>query len=245
MLSQFFSYLWQEAMRENTNNILSLLAPNPAARVLDVGCGDGKLTVLFKEKVGCKDIVGVDGLRDRLTAAKKRGVDKVINADLEKKWPLSDKSFDAVISNQVIEHVADIDLFISEIHRILKTGGYCVISTENLSSWHNIFALALGWQDFSHHIIKKKHVGNPFSLHFGEKTAFWSAGDNSGVDDSAHPHVKILTYKSLIAACAAFGFSFEEGKGSGYYPLFGLFARIASRVDPSHSHFITVKMRKI
>ncbi len=244
MAQNLFFSMWQEAMDHNVDNILSLLQKDSKARTIDIGCGDGNLTMKFKEKMQ-SHMTGIDGLRDRLKAAKQRGVDSIIVANLEKKWPLPSNHFDVVISNQVIEHIIDIDLFIEEIYRILKPGGYCVISTENLSSWHNIFALVLGFQDFSHHLIKKKHVGNPFSLHYQEKTASWSAKDNSGVDDSAHPHVKICTYRSLIEAFEAFGFRLEQGYGSGYYPLWGSVGFFASHVDPYHSHFISIKMRKL
>lgn len=243
MVSKLLEKVWNEAYLKNTENIMSLLQRNPNAMVLDVGCGDGEKTMLFKDKICCQEIIGIDGVQGRLTIAKKRGV-TIVYGNLEKRWQLPRRHFDVVISNQVIEHVVDVDRFIAEVYRILKPTGYCVISTENLSSWHNIFALILGVQDFSHHIIKRKHVSNPFSIHYGEKTVTWSARGNSGVDDSAYPHVKILTYRSLIRAWEEFGFMFEQGKGSGYYPLWGSMSRIASRIDPYHSHFITVKMRK-
>lgn len=242
-IKNFIGSIWQDAYAKNTSNIISLLESNPKAKVLDVGCGDGQKTALFQEKISSKEIIGIDGVKGRLDAAKNRKV-KILCSDLEEKWPFPDNYFDIIISNQVIEHIVNIDHFIEEIYRILKPGGYCVISTENLSSWHNVFALILGFQDFSHHIIKKEHVNNPISLHYREKTATWSKEDNSGVDDTAFPHIKILTYKSLIDVFKAYNFNFEEGKGSGYYPLFGWLGRIASGIDPYHSHFITVKMRK-
>lgn len=244
MVSKLFSLMWQEAMEHNVNNIVSLLDKDANAKVADIGCGDGKLTIRFKQVTRCRSITGVDGQRDRLKAAKIRGVDKIVFANLGKSWPLAANSFDAVVSNQVIEHIVDIDHFIIEIFRILKPGGYAVISTENLSSWHNVAALLFGFQDFSHHLIRKKHIGNPFSLHYGEKTASWSAKDHSGVDDSTYPHMKIFTYKSLIAAFETYGFRFEKGIGSGYYPLSGSVGFFASRIDPYHSHFITIKIRK-
>lgn len=49
----------------------------------------------------------------------------------------------------MIEHVSNVDLFVSEVFRVLKKGGHAVISTENGSSWHNVFAAAMGWQIFS------------------------------------------------------------------------------------------------
>lgn len=243
-LTTFFVYIWKEAMDNNRRNVLSLLERNPKAKVIDVGCGDSQVTIRYKEKIGCRDIIGTDGVQERLNAAKNKYGISVVFVDLEKKWPFRDREFDVVVSNQAIEHILNIDNFIEEVYRILKPGGYCVISTENLSSWHNIFALVLGFQDFSHTIIKKKHVGNPMSIHYGEKTATWGAEANSGVDESAYPHIKIMTYRSLIAVFKEFGFKFDQGKGSGYYPLFGFLSLFASKVDPYHSHFITVKMSK-
>jgi ubiquinone/menaquinone biosynthesis C-methylase UbiE len=244
MFNKYITMMWQEAMARNLSHICNLIDTDSKATVLDVGCGDGKETIMFKKKTGSTHVVGIDGQEGRLAAAKKYGVDRVVRADLEKKWPCKNGEFDVVVSNQVIEHMVNIDHFISEIYRVLKKGGYCVISTENLSSWHNVGALFLGYQDFSHHLIKKSHITNPLSLHYKEKTATWSKNDHSGVDDSAYPHVKIPTYRSLREMFTTYGFVFEAGRGSGYYPLFGLASAIASRTDPYHSHFITVKMRK-
>ena len=244
MLKNFFGKIWTEALLHNIDNIISLLDEDSKANVLEIGCGDGKFTVRYKAKIGCKKITGTDGVGGRLDAAKAMGVDKIILFNLEQKWPLRSNTYDVVISNQVIEHILNLDLFISETYRILKPGGYCIVSTENLSSWHNVFALVLGYQDFSHHMIMKRHVVNPLSPHHNERTCTWSAKDNSGVDDSAFPHIKIPTYKSLRKIFEAYDFKFIAGKGSGYYPLFNHSSFLASKVDPYHSHFITLKLQK-
>lgn len=243
MLSRLYEYMWNWAYQQNIAAICSLLEVDQKARAIDVGCGDGKNTVLFQRAIGCETVSGVDGVRGRLDAAKKRGI-RTFHADLEKRWPCKSATMDVVVTNQVIEHIFDIDHFIMEAWRVLVPGGYCVVSTENLASWHNIASLVLGFQDFSHHLISRRHVGNPLSLHYNEKTATWSKKDNSGVDDSTYPHVKILTLKSLIAVFEAYGFSFEQRLGCGYYPLISGMSRLASWLDPYHSHFICVKMRK-
>lgn len=245
MFGKFYKKLWDEAYNvRNDANIQKLLEINPSAKVLDVGCGDGQKTIKFIRKIKSKDITGMDGVAGRLKAAKKRGVNKAFLTDIEKEWPLKNSSFDVVISNQVIEHLLNIDHFIQEVKRVLKPGGYCVISTENLASWHNIFALMLGYQPFSTHLIAKSHIGNPLSPHYGKKTLTWSAKDNSGVDDTAYPHLKVPTYFSLIKIFEEYGFIFEKGLASGYYPFFGIAGLTASRIDPYHSHFITIKARK-
>ena len=236
--------MWQEAYLNNTNNIVKLLEQNAKANVLDIGCGDGQKTYLFKKKIFCKKIVGIDGVAGRLDVAKENGIDNIVTANLETTWPFKNNSFDVVISNQVIEHINNIDLFVGEIYRVLKPGGYCVISTENLASWHNIASLILGYQDFSHHLIKKSHIGTPLSLHYKEKTVTWSKEDNGGVDDTAFPHVKIFTLKSLIKVFTAYDFKFKKQLASGYYPAFGIISNILSYFDPYHSHFIVIKMQK-
>lgn len=223
--------VWNRAYTQNDANILSLLEANPKAVVLDVGCGDGQKSQKFKEKIGCAKIFGIDGVSQRLESASKRGIE-IKKADLEHKWPFPDQTFDVVVSNQVIEHMHDLDNFISETKRVLKPEGYAVISTENLASWHNLFALILGYQDFSHHLIKKSHVGNPLSPHHGQRTVSWSAAGNSGTDDTAFPHVKIMTLKSLISVFKVYGFKVQKYLGSGY---------LFSSLDPFHAHFITVK----
>lgn len=243
MLSDLFFTMWHEAMENNINNILSLLEKDSNARVLDVGCGDGKDTLRYQKAVGTRMIYGMDGQQGRVVAARKRGIETEV-ADIEKKWPYPNASFDVVLSNQVIEHIHDVDHFISESFRVLRRGGTSIVSTENLASWHNIAALILGFQDFSHHLVKIRHVGNPLSPHFGKKTASWSRADHSGVDDSLYPHVKIMTYRSLRQAYEAYDFTFVAGRGSGYHPLFSMASKLASLLDPSHAHFITVKMRK-
>lgn len=243
-LSNLIEFIWNQAMNDNIANIISLLEKNTKADVLDIGCGDGKFTMQFKNKIGCGSIIGIEGDTERIIAAKRIGVSKVVNTDLEKKWPFSNESFDVMISNQVIEHIVDTDNFISEIYRLLRPGGYCVISTENLASWHNILALLLGYQDFSHHLISKKHLGNPLSIHYGEKTGKWGDKISSSNDSLIFPHIKIPTYISLVNIFKAYNFKFQKGKASGYYPLFGVFSSFASWIDPYHSHFITVKMVK-
>lgn len=243
-ISNFIESLWNESMNRNVTNITSLLEKNRKADVLDVGCGDGEFTMQFKQKIACSKIIGIDGDKKRIIMARKNGVDKVIAADLEKKWPFPNQSLDVVISNQVIEHIVNVDNFISEIYRLLRPGGYCVISTENLASWHNILALLLGYQDFSHHLISRRHLGNPLSIHYGEKTGKWGDKISSSNDSLVFPHIKIPTYISLVNIFKAYNFKFQMGKASGYYPLFGVFSSFASWIDPYHSHFITVKMVK-
>src|SRR5262249_52746004 len=147
--------------------ILDTMPPRAGARMLDLGCSDGRWTLDVARHVGTTNIHGVEMLEARAEEARERGVD-VLVADLSA--PLTayeDASFDVIHSNQVIEHIRDTDCFLREIRRLLRPGGYAVVSTNNLSSWHNIVSLVLGWQPMPCNVSDEVSVGNPFDLSHG------------------------------------------------------------------------------
>jgi len=226
-VKKFLLNLWLSAGYKNKQNILDLCEINSNARFVDLGCNDGKWSIKVAKKINTKLNFGLDLYEKQLEKATKLGI-KIAKGDLNEKLPFKSSFFTVVHSNQVIEHLINVDNFIAEIYRILKPNGYAIVSTENLSSWHNIIALILGWQAFSQHISQKYHIGNPFSPHYEKRLK------------SGWTHNIIFTYFGLQKLFKKYGFIIEEIKGSGYYPLPNFFARL----DPRHAHFITIKARK-
>jgi len=225
---KIFLSMWENAYAQNKKNIIDLVDKDNKAFFIDLGCDDGIWTKRVAGKIDTKNVFGLDYINSQLKKANALGV-KTEKGNLNEKFPLKSNFFDVVHSNQVIEHLTEIDNYISEIYRILKPGGYAIISTENLASWHNIFSLVMGWQAFSQHISKRYHIGNPLSPHFEEDLR------------EGWTHNIIFTFYSLREIFKIYGFTIEDAKGAGYYPFPGLFAKI----DPRHSHFITIKIRKI
>lgn len=230
-MKKYLRWLWLHAREHNIKQILALLEPNPDATLLDLGCDDGELTLRYAKRLGTKRIYGADFIPAALAQAKRRGV-KTIKADLNRKLPFPSRSFDVVTTNQVIEHLLETDSFVSEIYRVLKPGGYAIISTENLASWHNVFALVLGLPAFSQHISSKHDVGNPMSLVSDyDLVPGWS-------------HVKIFTLTGLVALLKLYKFEVVGRRGSGFYPWPPPLANLFSWLSPRHSAFIAVKGRK-
>jgi 2-polyprenyl-3-methyl-5-hydroxy-6-metoxy-1,4-benzoquinol methylase len=101
----------------------------PGARVLDVGCGEGWFTAALGE--ANREAVGIDVAEEPLRRARARepGLDlRCVPA--EGGWPtLQDVSFDAVWAGEVIEHVFDTAGWLSEVRRVLRSGGALVLST--------------------------------------------------------------------------------------------------------------------
>jgi len=87
--------------------------------------------------------------------------------------PFEDKTFDAALCTEVLEHVRDYQKLVSEIRRVLKDGGICVLSTRFLFKIHDkpedYFrfteeSLKFIFRDFRD--IEIKPMGNAF-------TVFW------------------------------------------------------------------------
>ena len=198
---------------------------------MDVGCADGSDAVKLRERVGAGSAIGLELADTYVAAARERGVD-VRQADLAERWPLEDESVDALHSNQVIEHLADTDHFMEEIRRVLKPGGYAVVSTNNLSSWHNVVSLTLGWQPLPCHVSDSSVVGNPLAM------------EEIPYDHRIHRHLRIFTGRALRELAEAHGLVPDEEIGSGYYPLVGRAAQTMARIDRRHSVYLVQRYRR-
>src|SRR5215469_2921895 len=98
--------------------VLELLAPKPGERILDLGCGDGVLTMKIAE-IGC-DVVAVDSSAAFIEAARRLGlVAHVVDAVT---LPYREE-FDAVFSNAVLHWIKRADEMIAGVHRSLRLGG--------------------------------------------------------------------------------------------------------------------------
>lgn len=109
-----------------------------AEAVLDVGCGAGVDTIVAANKVGSiGHVAGIDMVPEMLAQAK----DNVQMMDLKniifleasaEKLPLSDASFDVVISNGVFNLVVDKPRALAEAFRVLKPGGRFMVADQIL-----------------------------------------------------------------------------------------------------------------
>ena len=149
--------------------------------------------------------------------------------------------FDVVVAYHVIEHLVNVRLFASEIHRVLKKGGYVLIGTPNLASWHNVFALILGLQPFSGPTIKPDYKSDLKLVKSINKERMKKVFSE---ESETLDHVKVMTTKALIGLLKDFNFKIEQAKGFGYYPLTPFLANAMASLDTSHSHYIVVKARK-
>ncbi len=97
-------------------------------RVLDVGCGEGHFAAAL-QRVGA-EVVAVDVAAEPLSRARSRhpALDLRL-VEPEAALPFEDTSFDMVWAGETIEHVADTAQWLSELRRVLRSGGLLLIST--------------------------------------------------------------------------------------------------------------------
>ena len=97
---------------------LDLLDPQPGEHILDVGCGDGTLTLKIKERGA--DVVGIDNNLSMIGAARAKGLDARLMDAAELKFA---EAFDAAFSNATLHWVLDKERAARAIWFALKNGG--------------------------------------------------------------------------------------------------------------------------
>ena len=101
-----------------------MLEVGASGRVLDYGCAEQPYRRLFGAQV---EFIGADLPGNPLA-------DVLIAADGT--VPVPDSSVNAVLSTQVLEHVADPAVYLAECLRVLKPGGQLLLSTHGLMVYH-------------------------------------------------------------------------------------------------------------
>ncbi len=150
--------------------------------LVDLGCGGAQILDGMAGRF--RILIGIDAYETRIKMRKTEQLGwEFMQADLNFKFPLDDNYADAVIANQVIEHIFDPRHFAAEIHRILKVGGIVLITTPNFRYVKHIWRLvAIGrgprtgggntldgnWDDghihyFTHSDLREIFVSSGFS----------------------------------------------------------------------------------
>lgn len=223
----YLARLFDATEEQNRRVVLALLPAGRGGDLLDVGTSDGAFTARVAARVGAERVAGVELIPGHAAVARTRGVETVV-ADVEEGLPFEAGSFATVHANQVIEHLRHTDRFLAEVRRVLVPGGLACISTNNLSSWHNVASLALGWQPMPAHASAELIAGNPANPERGQAHA-----------DPGRVHLRTFTRRALAEVCRHHGLAPVRLLGVGYYPLPPSLAAPAARLDPTHAAYVT------
>jgi 2-polyprenyl-3-methyl-5-hydroxy-6-metoxy-1,4-benzoquinol methylase len=118
-------------------------------RVLDVGCAEGRFTAELA-RAGAR-VVGIDVAEEPLRRARAAHPDLDLQLVGEGRgWELADAAFDLVWAGELIEHVADTAAWLSEVRRVLRSGGSLLLSTPAHGRL-TLMRLALSGHAFARH----------------------------------------------------------------------------------------------
>jgi 2-polyprenyl-6-hydroxyphenyl methylase/3-demethylubiquinone-9 3-methyltransferase len=118
-------------------------APLAGLRLLDIGCGGGLVCEPMR-RLGA-DVVGIDASDKNVAVARlhaeRMGLAIDYRADVAERLRVAGAAFDVVLALEVVEHVADPDLFLRCCADLVKPGGVLVLSTLNRTA--KAFALGI------------------------------------------------------------------------------------------------------
>jgi ubiquinone/menaquinone biosynthesis C-methylase UbiE len=132
--------------------LTSRLLPLSGHRIIDVGCGYGRLYPCYKDRFST--VILFDGSVQLLKKARSQltGMAYLVAGDINK-IPFKDSAFDCVLMIRVLQHVKELGCTMSEISRILCGGGSFVFSYHNKRNAHRILKR-----------IFRQEKDNPYSL---------------------------------------------------------------------------------
>ena len=112
--------------------LIAELVP-PGSRVLDLGCGNGELLALLRDRRQCTGY-GLEIADDNVLASERRGVN-VIQFNLEDGLALfEDQSFDVVLQLDTLQNLRNTERLLRETARVGRVG---IVSFPNFAHWPN------------------------------------------------------------------------------------------------------------
>jgi len=210
--NRFVQMLWDAAERRRMESVKALVG-KPRAKILDIGCGQGRLLKVIKGSLPEWELVGVDlGINDELSAL---GIKTY--RDIYEKLDLKDGPFDLIFAQQVIEHAIDPAGMLRKMYEDLTPGGYVIIDTPNFASMDRKLFSKHYWSayHFPRHmtlftkgtlsslasscgfnIIKSQKLFSPVGWAVSVHNALLGRGLNPKLADRIH-------YQAFIPLCAA------------------------------------------
>jgi SAM-dependent methyltransferase len=106
-------------------------------RVLDWGCGCGRILRFFPPDM-MKHLIGIDIDEENIDWCRKNiPTAQFLTVDPMPPTPISSEQFDIIFGHSVFTHLSeeDQDLWLAELRRLLKPGGYCFVTVNAELAW--------------------------------------------------------------------------------------------------------------
>jgi 2-polyprenyl-3-methyl-5-hydroxy-6-metoxy-1,4-benzoquinol methylase len=123
---------------------VAALPANPAARILEIGCGTGATGAAALAAGKCASYHGVELCSAAAVIARTRLTDVVVGdvEQLDDSW--TPGTFDVLILSEVLEHLADPWRVLRNVRRAMRPGSLVFASSPNVAHWRIITMLLRG-----------------------------------------------------------------------------------------------------
>ena len=128
---------------------VAALPDNPAAAVLELGCGNGATGAMALRDGKCGTYVGIEMFEPMAREAQAVLTQVHIGNVETMALPYQPRTFDALIMSEVLEHLVDPDAVLRRLAGLLKPGARVYASSPNISYWRVIRELILGRFDYT------------------------------------------------------------------------------------------------
>jgi demethylmenaquinone methyltransferase/2-methoxy-6-polyprenyl-1,4-benzoquinol methylase len=106
--------------------VAKMVSPRNPINVLDIATGSGDLALEIQKKCPGSEVIGSDFCEPMLQQAKKRGLKRTVLADALH-LPFSEDHFDVVTVGFGLRNMADWSGALTEMFRVLSSGGWLII----------------------------------------------------------------------------------------------------------------------
>jgi 2-polyprenyl-3-methyl-5-hydroxy-6-metoxy-1,4-benzoquinol methylase len=176
------------------------LPPNPSAKILEIGCGEGGTGAIALSEGKCGFYCGVEIFQKAAAKARER-ISQVLVGDVEKlELPWAPRTFDVLILSEVLEHLTDPWTTLQRLHPLLKPGGLVFASSPNVSHYRVVVMLLRGeWNLADSGIMDRTHL-----RWFTPKT-YWALFESTGYRVNSVRELSPLTRKAQVVVRLSFG----------------------------------------
>ena len=159
-----FNPIRQEYLVDKIKNHFGILPngsyPFKNLKLLDVGCGGGLIAEPMT-RLGAK-VTGIDASEKNINVAKFHAEQMDLKINYLATTPENlNEQFDVILCLEIIEHVADVDLFIKSCAKLLKKNGIIFFATLNRTAKSFLFAI-VGAEYILNWLPKGTHDWNKF-----------------------------------------------------------------------------------
>lgn len=140
-------------------SFLAELPRNPAAKLLEVGCGRGNTALAARNQEKCGWCAGIELCPGPAAVAAKH-LDEVLVGDIEQMpLPFPPAHFDVLLMSEVLEHLRDPWTVLRRLHKLLKPGALVLAGSPNVSHHSVIRMLLRGrWDLTSSGVMDRTHL---------------------------------------------------------------------------------------